>query len=111
MIKLASLFSGSSGNAIYISTENTHILVDAGLSDKRIEEALSSIGGNIRDIQAILISHEHSDHIMGAGILSRRFGIPIYANRGTWEAMRRDLKKIDPDVTGIRHRGLFNRGC
>ena len=87
MIKLASLYSGSSGNAIYISNDNTHILVDAGLSGKRIEEAMALIGGNIRDIQAILVSHEHMDHIMGAGILSRRFGIPLYANQKTWEAM------------------------
>lgn len=94
MIQLASLFSGSSGNAVYISNGNTHILVDAGLSGKTIEESISSIGGSIHNIQAILISHEHMDHILGAGVLSRRYGIPIYANSKTWDAMRRDLKKI-----------------
>lgn len=105
MIKLASLFSGSSGNAIYISNESTHILVDAGLSGKKIEESMAAAGGDIRKIQAIVISHEHIDHTMGAGILSRRFNIPIYANQRTWEAMRNQLKMINPGC--IR---LFNTG-
>lgn len=97
MIQLASLFSGSSGNAIYITNGNTNILVDAGLSGKRIEESISSIDGNIRNIQAILISHEHSDHILGAGVLSRRYGIPVYANLKTWEAMRSELKRVNAE--------------
>ena len=105
MITLVSLFSGSSGNAIYVSNKNTKILVDAGLSGKRIEEALSSIGEDIRDVQAILISHEHMDHILGAGVLSRRFGIPIYANLRTWEAMRAALKKLEPGCIRV-----FNTG-
>lgn len=94
MIKLASLFSGSSGNAIYVSNKNTHILVDAGLSGKKIEETILSVGARMQDIQGILVSHEHMDHILGAGILSRRFNIPIYANQKTWDAMRTSLKKI-----------------
>lgn len=111
MIKLASLFSGSSGNAIYISNENTHILVDAGLSGKRIEEAMTAAGGDIRNIQAIVISHEHIDHTMGAGILSRRFNIPIYANHRTWEAMRSQLNKIKPECIRVFNTGQpFNIG-
>ncbi len=101
MLKLASLYSGSSGNSIYISSKSTHILVDAGLSGKRIEKSMASIGASIKNIQAILISHEHMDHILGAGVLSRRYGIPIYANEKTWEAMRVSLKKIDPDCIRI----------
>ncbi|NLM27595.1 MAG: MBL fold metallo-hydrolase [Clostridiaceae bacterium] len=101
MLKLASLYSGSSGNSVYISSKNTHILVDAGLSGKRIEESLAHIGGNIKNIQAILISHEHSDHIMGAGVLSRRYKIPIYANEKTWEAMRLCIKQIDPECIRV----------
>lgn len=96
MITLVSLFSGSSGNAIFVSAGNTKILVDAGLSGKKIEAALSSIGENIRNIQAILISHEHMDHIKGAGILARRFGIPVYANKNTWNAMACTINEIDP---------------
>lgn len=105
MITLASLFSGSSGNAIYVSNNNTRLLVDAGLSGKKIEEAVSSIGEDIRDIQAILVSHEHMDHIMGAGVLARRFGIPIYANKKTWDAMEGTLKKVQPECIRV-----FNTG-
>ncbi len=111
MIKLASLYSGSSGNAIYISNEKTHILVDAGLSGKRIEESMAMAGGDIRNIQAILISHEHIDHTLGAGILSRRFGIPIYANQRTWEAMRKQLNKIKPECIRMFNTSqVFNIG-
>lgn len=105
MITLASLFSGSSGNAIYVSNKNTKILVDAGLSGKKIEQALLSIGEDIRDIQAILISHEHMDHILGAGVLARRFGIPIYANKRTWDAMSSTLKAVKPEYIC-----MFNTG-
>jgi len=105
MITLVSLFSGSSGNAIYVTNNNTKILVDAGLSGKRIEEALFSIGEDIRDVQAILISHEHMDHIMGAGVLARRFGIPVYANKRTWDNMYGVLKNIKPECIRV-----FNTG-
>ncbi|MBP7175977.1 MAG: MBL fold metallo-hydrolase [Thermoclostridium sp.] len=94
MIKLTSLFSGSSGNAIYVTNNNTHLLVDAGISGKRIEESVTSAGVRMQDIHGILISHEHMDHILGAGILARRYNTPIYANKNTWEAMRSVLKKI-----------------
>lgn len=94
MIKLISLFSGSSGNSIYITNRTTHILVDAGLSGKRIEESIQSVGSCMKNIQGILISHEHRDHILGAGILSRRFNIPIYANKKTWDVMGKELGKI-----------------
>ena len=94
MIKLCSLFSGSSGNCIFISSNNTRILLDAGLSGKRIQLALKEIGEEPCNIDAIIISHEHSDHIKGAGILSRRFDIPIYANQNTWRAMESELGQI-----------------
>ncbi len=96
MIKLVSLYSGSSGNAIYIKGRNTHILVDAGLSGKKIEEAIASAGVSIHNVQAIVISHEHTDHIMGAGVLARRYGIPVYANRSTWDVMETGLNKLPP---------------
>jgi phosphoribosyl 1,2-cyclic phosphodiesterase len=97
MIKVCSLFSGSSGNCIFISSGETSVLVDAGVSGKRIEEALVQIGESIKDISAIIITHEHSDHISGAGVLSRRHKIPIYANSRTWDAMRPFLGKLNPE--------------
>ncbi|HHW57142.1 MAG TPA: MBL fold metallo-hydrolase [Clostridia bacterium] len=96
-MKFCSLRSGSSGNAIYINHKDVHILVDAGLSGKTIENALRSIGVDPHSLSAILITHEHRDHIIGAGILSRRYNIPIYANKATWEAMKRGIKEIKDD--------------
>jgi phosphoribosyl 1,2-cyclic phosphodiesterase len=87
MIKFCSLYSGSSGNSIFVASGSTRLLVDAGLSAKKIIEALCSIGEKPSDLSAILISHEHSDHIKGAGIVSRKFNLPIYASEGTWRGM------------------------
>jgi len=88
------LYSGSSGNSVFIGTKNTKILVDAGLPGKRIDEAIVSIGQNPRDLNGIFITHEHSDHIKGVGIISRKYDIPIYANDATWCAMESSLGKI-----------------
>ncbi|PYG87182.1 phosphoribosyl 1,2-cyclic phosphodiesterase [Ruminiclostridium sufflavum DSM 19573] len=94
MVKFCSLFSGSSGNALFIGTDKTKLLIDAGLSGKRILEALCSIGENPAELNAILISHEHIDHVRGAGILSRKQDIPIYANESTWCAMEKGLGPV-----------------
>lgn len=82
-MNLVSITSGSSGNCIYVGTDNTHILVDAGISCKRIEAGLQSIGLKADELSGILVTHEHSDHIQGIGVMARRYGIPIYATRGT----------------------------
>jgi phosphoribosyl 1,2-cyclic phosphodiesterase len=97
MIKVCSLFSGSSGNCIYVSYNETSVLIDAGVSGKRIEEALKGIGESFDTIKGIFITHEHSDHINGAGIIARRYKIPIYANPVTWKAMRPFIGKILPE--------------
>ncbi len=86
--------SGSSGNCTYIATGGTRILIDAGESGKRIQEGLKTLGVDGDSLDALFITHEHADHIKGAGILSRRFDIPIYATQGTWEAMEGDLGNI-----------------
>lgn len=88
-MNLCSIASGSSGNCIYVGDEDTHIMVDAGLSGKRIEEGLNDIGLKTSDMTGILITHEHTDHIGGLGVISRRYGIPVYATHGTIEAIRR----------------------
>ncbi|MDO4291655.1 MAG: MBL fold metallo-hydrolase [Eubacteriales bacterium] len=87
-MRLCSIASGSSGNCIYAGTETTHVLVDAGISGKRVENGLNQIGLTGHDIDGILITHEHNDHIAGLGVLSRRYGIPIYATPGTAAAIR-----------------------
>jgi phosphoribosyl 1,2-cyclic phosphodiesterase len=88
-ISFCPLYSGSSGNSVFFKTPGASVLIDAGLSGVRIERALASIGENPADISAIFLTHEHSDHISGAGILSRRFGIDIFATEGTWEYIER----------------------
>ncbi|WP_297638549.1 MBL fold metallo-hydrolase [uncultured Clostridium sp.] len=89
-----SLYSGSSGNCIFVGNENTKILIDAGMPGKKIDEALKSIGQDPKDLSGIFITHEHSDHIKGAGIVSRKYDIPIFANDKTWAAMEKSLGKI-----------------
>ncbi len=86
-MRLCSIASGSSGNCIYAGTEKTSLIIDAGISGKRIEEGLNEIGHTTKEMCAILITHEHSDHISGLGVLARRHGIPIYATAGTIKAI------------------------
>lgn len=90
------LFSGSSGNAVYVRAGDTRLLIDAGLSGRTISEGLASIGVLPETLSGILVTHEHSDHIKGVGILSRKYHVPIYANDRTWQAMERSLGNIAP---------------
>lgn len=87
-MKMCSLSSGSSGNCIFVGSEHTSLLVDAGISGRRTEQGLNTIGYTGKDIDGILITHEHSDHIKGLGVLSRKLNLPIYATKGTWDAIR-----------------------
>ena len=100
-LSLTPLFSGSSGNAILIRSEHTKILIDAGVSGKRLEQALASIGETAEDIQGILLTHEHSDHIQGAGVLSRKHNIPIYATLPTWQACTPKLGDVHSRCTKV----------
>ncbi|MBS6645162.1 MAG: MBL fold metallo-hydrolase [Clostridiaceae bacterium] len=84
-MRLVSIASGSSGNCIYVGSDNSHILVDAGISNKRIEQGLSEIGVKGNEINGIVITHEHSDHTKGLGVLARKYGVPIYSTRETLE--------------------------
>lgn len=88
------LYSGSSGNSIFVGSERTKILIDAGLSGKNIDKALCEIGENTAEIKAIFITHEHSDHVKGAGILSRKYNIPVYANEKTWQSIYGKMGKV-----------------
>lgn len=73
-----SLFSGSSGNCIYLKKGNTEVLVDVGGSMKRIETALCEIGTSLSSVSAIFLTHEHFDHVQGLPVISKRYGIPVY---------------------------------
>ncbi len=97
-MKLCSIASGSSGNCIYVAHASTHLLVDAGISGKRIEQGLLQIGVNPKELSGVLITHEHSDHVQGVGVLARKYGIPIYGTVETFCAMKKGktcIGKID----------------
>ena len=87
-MEFCSIASGSSGNCIYVGSDHAGILVDAGISGKKVKEGLHSIDRKPEELKGILITHEHSDHIKGLGVLSRKYGIPIYATHGTVEAIK-----------------------
>lgn len=96
-MRLCSLYSGSSGNSIYVGSDHTHILVDVGVSAKKVTEGLHNLSIKPEEINAILITHEHSDHIAGLGVLLRKYGIPVYGTNKTLEAVSRykNLGKVD----------------
>ncbi len=94
-MRICSIASGSSGNCIYVGSDTTHLLVDAGISKKRVEEGLDTLGLSLQDIDGILITHEHSDHISGLGVLLRKREIPVYATEGTIRKMK--------GISGLSH--------
>ena len=81
------LYSGSSGNALLIAADGAAILVDAGLPGRVVADALAEAGVAPEQLSGLLITHEHSDHVKGVGVLARRYGLPVYANAGTWRGM------------------------
>ena len=104
-MKFCSIASGSSGNCIYAGSEHSSVLVDAGISGIRIERGLSSIDRTTRDVDAVLVTHEHSDHIKGVGVLARKYGLPIYATEGTARELKqnRQVGEIPEGLLRIIH--------
>lgn len=100
MLELCSIASGSSGNCICVGSDECHILIDAGISGKRIEQGLNAIDLDSKQIQGILVTHEHMDHIAGLGVMARRYALPMYATEGTIEAIlnTNSVGKIDPQL-------------
>lgn len=86
-LEFSVLASGSTGNAVYVETPRQRLLIDCGLSGKKLEKLFFGIGKHPRDLDGILVTHEHRDHIKGLGILARRYKLPVYANEKTWQAM------------------------
>ena len=93
-LSVSVLASGSRGNATYISDGRTAILIDAGLSGVEIQRRMARKGLDPGSLNAILVSHEHADHIHGVGVLSRRFGLTVYINDGTRQASGKALGKL-----------------
>jgi phosphoribosyl 1,2-cyclic phosphodiesterase len=84
-----SLNSGSNGNCIYVESEGVKLLFDAGISGKRTAERLAATGRDIREVDAVIISHDHNDHVRCAGILHRKFGLPVYMTPTSYRAAQR----------------------
>lgn len=98
MLKCCSLYSGSSGNSFFIQSENTNILIDAGVSCKKIETALQNdFNLSLNDIDAIFVTHEHVDHTKSLNLISSKYNLPVFASRGTWNALKEKTTKIHDD--------------
>ncbi|WP_236704359.1 MBL fold metallo-hydrolase [Companilactobacillus kimchiensis] len=100
-LKVSILASSSSGNVTYIETPKHHVLVDAGLSGIKIKKAMESIGKDINTVDSLFVTHEHTDHIKAVGILARRYGLNVYANEKTWEAMLPKIGKVSDDQINV----------
>lgn len=94
MIRFSVLASGSTGNSIYVETEETAVLIDAGVSGKQITNALTEIGADVKKLQGMLVTHEHSDHVRGVGVMARKQHLDVYATGGTWEGMEKYVGEI-----------------
>ena len=94
MLNFCSLYSGSSGNCLYVESENTKLLIDAGVSLKKIESGLETLTVDPSSLDGILVTHEHSDHIQSLGNLSKKYNLPVFANSETLSAMPKQTDKI-----------------
>lgn len=94
MLKFYSLYSGSTGNSLFVISDHTKLLIDAGVSSKKLETALSNLDVGVNEIDGILITHEHSDHVQGLGTFSKKYDIPVFATEKTWDAMPVQRDKI-----------------
>ena len=83
------------GNCLFVESENTKLLIDAGVSLKKIEDGLEKLEVDPLSLDGILVTHEHSDHVQGLGTISQKFDIPVYANIETWNAMEKQRSKIN----------------
>lgn len=99
-MRLCSIASGSSGNCIYVGSDTTNLLIDTGISGKKVEFGLNSLDLTMKDLDGIFVTHEHSDHIKGLGVVARKCGVPIYATKGTIRAMEQSgsLGKIPEGI-------------
>lgn len=94
MFNFCSLYSGSSGNSLLVETENTKLLIDAGVSSKKIETALTNLNIDPASVNGILITHEHSDHVQGLGTFAKKYDLPVFVNQKTLDAMPKQKEKI-----------------
>ena len=99
-MKLTSIASGSSGNCIYVGSDEANILVDAGISGKKIENGLKELSVEPKSLDGILVTHEHIDHVAGLGVMARRYHLPLYMTEKTAQAVCniKSVGKIDHEL-------------
>jgi len=109
MLNFCSLYSGSSGNCYFVESKNTKLLIDAGVSLKKIEEGLKSFNISPSSLSAILVTHEHIDHVQSLGNLSKKYDIPVYSNLETFDSMPKQTDKISQkNIKLIKPNKQFN---
>lgn len=108
MFKVSVLTSGSKGNCFFVCTENSRILIDAGLSFKRLKELLDFFNIDPLSIDGIIISHEHTDHVGGAGVLSRKIKVPIYITHHTYHHSKHKIGNLSEDPIHFELGKSFN---
>lgn len=97
-MRFSVLASGSTGNAVYVENDEHSFLIDAGLSGKKMEQLFANIDRDMKNLSGILVTHEHSDHIKGLGVIARKYNIPVFANAKTWTAMDGLIGTIPTDL-------------
>lgn len=104
-IRFSILASGSTGNAMVVENDRINLLVDAGLSAKKIEQLMLVRQSNCRHLNGILVTHEHGDHTKGLGVIARKYELPIYANEKTWDELNKQIGEIADDQKVVLHTG------
>ena len=110
MLTVHILASGSEGNCLLVSAGGTHLLVDAGISARRICGALQALALSPADISGVLLTHEHTDHICGVATLTKQHRLPLYASHGTAEALCRKSSCVSDVLRVIPRAGAFDIG-
>lgn len=105
---VAPLGSGSAGNSYYFESDGTGILVDAGLGPRETRRRLEQVGRDIQRLRAIVVTHEHYDHIRGAERIARKYGVPIYLTQGTLDAS--DIDRVETPTVVFRNDSTFTIG-
>lgn len=94
MIRFCLLGSGSSGNAVLVTTRDSKVLIDNGLSFRKLQANAAEVGEALDDVRAVFVTHEHSDHVSGVGILARKLDVPVYMTRDTFDALPPHIGRI-----------------
>ena len=104
-LRFTVLSSGSTGNAIVVANDEAKVLIDAGLSAKRVEHLMAEQEVAASELSAIFITHEHSDHVKGLGAIARKYKLPVYANQATWEELDKCVGALEAEQRRILDTG------